>query len=246
MRAEWKELQRQYRAAGRDPRTEPVVRNSTEPELLAYFSMPVLMRKLCRKELAMKPSETVSGEMMQLWLQEARKRNRVVDDPDLLPIGTAAKVGDEAASPFLALFIRHGSSNAVAEAASSEAEALLESCLAHVRVVVRGAERAGQVDPGEIRGKFVDERAGEYRFRHALTRQALLDTGVDLALDRSGLGGHGTCAQAQDGCEKGGTEHIHAALVPSVPQDANPNVPDIAERPSVFAVRTRPECRLPH
>ena len=57
MRAEWKELQRQYRAAGRDPRTEPVVRNSTEPELLAYFSMPVLMRKLCRKELAMKPSE---------------------------------------------------------------------------------------------------------------------------------------------------------------------------------------------
>lgn len=98
MRAEWNELQRQYRAAGRDPRTEPVVRNSTEPELLAYFSMPVLMRKLCRKELAMKPSESVSGEMMQLWLQDARKRNRVVDDPDQLPIGTAAKVGDEALS----------------------------------------------------------------------------------------------------------------------------------------------------
>ena len=97
-RNEWLELQRQLRGAGRSPKTKPIVRNSSEAELLAYFSVPVLLRKLVRAELAMKPSENVGGEMMQLWLQEARKQRQVVDDPELLPIGTAARIGTEPVS----------------------------------------------------------------------------------------------------------------------------------------------------
>src|SRR5580765_3343534 len=93
-RAEWTELQRQYRAAGHNPNLEPVVKNSTEAELLSDLTTPVLLRKLVRSELALKPQENVSGEMMRLWLQEARKRHPVVDDPDQLPLGTAARVGD--------------------------------------------------------------------------------------------------------------------------------------------------------
>jgi hypothetical protein len=94
-RAEWAELQRQYRAAGHNPNLEPVVKNSTEAELLAYLATPVLLRKLVRSELALKPQENVSSEMMRLWLQEARKRHPVVDDPDQLPLGTAVRVGDQ-------------------------------------------------------------------------------------------------------------------------------------------------------
>ena len=46
-----------------------------------------------RLALLVAGDEPVSGEMLKLWLQDAKKRIPVVDDPDQLPLGTAAKVG---------------------------------------------------------------------------------------------------------------------------------------------------------
>ena len=40
--------------------------------------------RLVRAELELKPTESVGPEMLKLWLQEARKRHQVQDDPDQL------------------------------------------------------------------------------------------------------------------------------------------------------------------
>lgn len=93
VRAFWRELQQQLRAAGRDPSEFAAVRNTDEAQWLDDLAMQMAQERLVRLELGLEPREPVSGDMLQLWLQEQRKAHRVVADPDELPPGTAVRVG---------------------------------------------------------------------------------------------------------------------------------------------------------
>lgn len=93
-RAFWEAQKAEMRRRGEKPENTSAVRNSTEAELLQFFALHLTQEKLVRQELGMKAQETVSADMLKLWLQEARKRHKVVTDPDQLPIGTAARVDD--------------------------------------------------------------------------------------------------------------------------------------------------------
>jgi hypothetical protein len=94
VRAFWQELQAQLRAAGRAPEDFPGVRNSTEAQWLHDLATQLAQERLVRAELDLRAEEPVSGDMMKLWLQEARRKTRVVTDPESLPPGCAARVGD--------------------------------------------------------------------------------------------------------------------------------------------------------
>ncbi|MCA8977530.1 MAG: peptidylprolyl isomerase [Planctomycetes bacterium] len=88
----WEQLQQQLRAAGRDPRDFPAMRNSTEPELLRDLAVQLAQERLVRHALDLPADEAVSGEMLRLWIAERRKKATIVTDPELLPTGTAARV----------------------------------------------------------------------------------------------------------------------------------------------------------
>jgi hypothetical protein len=96
------DIQRQLRAGGSDPAKLAILRNSSEADLLADLVLPIAHERLVRRELELKGSEEVSKEMLQLWLVEARKRHKVVDDPEQLPLGTAVRI-DERDVPLLEL-----------------------------------------------------------------------------------------------------------------------------------------------
>lgn len=95
VRAFWNEQQRQLRAIGRDPMQEPIVRNSTEAQLLQDLSLPLALERLVRKELELGKNEAVGPDMQRLWLQEVHKRHRIVADPDQLPAGVAVRIDDQ-------------------------------------------------------------------------------------------------------------------------------------------------------
>jgi parvulin-like peptidyl-prolyl isomerase len=90
----WNELQRQLQAAGRRPQEFPWIRNSSEAELFDLLAVQLAQERLVRAEVGLGADEPVGGEMLKLWLQEERKRVPAVTDPDALPHGAAARVGD--------------------------------------------------------------------------------------------------------------------------------------------------------
>lgn len=93
--ARWNELRDQLKQAGRDPEKEPLLRNCTEAALLDYLAVDLAHEQLVRHELSLSTNEKVSPAMLQLWVKEARDRAKVVDDPDQLPVGTAATIGTD-------------------------------------------------------------------------------------------------------------------------------------------------------
>ncbi len=95
VRSRWEELRQQMRAVGRDLEREPIFRNCGEPALLDYLAIDLAHEQLVRKQLELRDHEQVSPAMLELWLQEARQRTTVIDDPDQLPIGTAVRIGDQ-------------------------------------------------------------------------------------------------------------------------------------------------------
>lgn len=98
----WNELKAQLRAAGRDIDKEPSFRNAGEKVLLDYLAIDLAHEQIVRRELSLGADEQVSPAMLELWVKEAREREKVVEDPDQLPLGTAAKIGDDGL-PLLAL-----------------------------------------------------------------------------------------------------------------------------------------------
>lgn len=98
----WNELKAQMKAAGRDIDKEPSFRNTGEKVLLDYLAIDLAHEQIVRRELSLGADEQVSPAMLELWVKEAREREKVVDDPDQLPLGTAAKIGEDGL-PLLAL-----------------------------------------------------------------------------------------------------------------------------------------------
>lgn len=94
VRAFWDDLQQQLRAAGQRPEEFAAVRNTSEKQLLEDVALQMAQERLVRAELGLSAKERVSGDMMQLWLQEEKKRCEVVSDAELLPPGVAARVGE--------------------------------------------------------------------------------------------------------------------------------------------------------
>jgi hypothetical protein len=91
----WADLQAQLRAAGKKPEEFAAVRNTGETEWLRYLAIQMAQERLVRAELELDPKEQVSGDMLRLWQQEARKKATIEIDPDVLPIGTAAVIDGE-------------------------------------------------------------------------------------------------------------------------------------------------------
>ncbi len=98
----WSELKAQMKAAGRDVDKEPSFQNTGEKVLLDYLAIDLAHEQIVRRELSLGADEEVSPAMLELWIKEARERAKVIDDPDQLPLGTAAKIGDDGL-PLLAL-----------------------------------------------------------------------------------------------------------------------------------------------
>ncbi len=94
VRKYWEDLKAQLRAAGQKPEELPVVRNTPEDELLRDFAIQMAHERLVRKELALPAGEAVSPAMQQLWLQQARQQHQVIEDPDVLPPGVAARINE--------------------------------------------------------------------------------------------------------------------------------------------------------
>ena len=95
VRAFWEELQKQLRAAGQKPEDFAAVRNTSMAQWFEDIAVQIAQERLVRAELRMRPDEQVSGDMQKLWLQEERKKHKVVTDPDQLPQGTAARIDDD-------------------------------------------------------------------------------------------------------------------------------------------------------
>lgn len=95
VQAFWRKLQDQLRAAGKRPEDFAAVRNTGEKQWLDDLSVTIAQERLVRQELGLRDGEEVNGDMLRLWLGEARERGDVQTDPDRLPLGTAAKVGDQ-------------------------------------------------------------------------------------------------------------------------------------------------------
>lgn len=95
VRTFWKELQAQLRAAGKKPEEFAAVRNTGEAEWLRYLAIQMAQERLVRAELELGPKDPVSGDMLRLWQQEARKQAKIEIDPDVLPIGSAAVIDGE-------------------------------------------------------------------------------------------------------------------------------------------------------
>lgn len=89
----WEKLKKQLIAAGRKPHEFAAVRNTDEEQWLNDLAVQLAQERLVRKELELGENEKVSGDMLQLWLKEARESAKVETDPDKLPVGSAAMVG---------------------------------------------------------------------------------------------------------------------------------------------------------
>lgn len=98
----WSELKAQLKAAGRDIDKEPSFVNTGEQVLLDYLAIDLAHEQIVRRELSLGADEEVSPAMLELWVKEAREREKIVDDPDQLPLGTAAKIGEDGL-PLIAL-----------------------------------------------------------------------------------------------------------------------------------------------
>jgi hypothetical protein len=94
VRAFWQRLQQQLREAGSRPEDFAAVRNTSEQQWFADLAVQMAQERLVRAELGLAPTEAVSPDMLKLWLQEERRKHKVVFDPDHLPTGSCARVGD--------------------------------------------------------------------------------------------------------------------------------------------------------
>ncbi|MBL8737241.1 MAG: peptidylprolyl isomerase [Planctomycetes bacterium] len=94
VRVFWAELQRQLRAAGREPDEFAAVRNTSERQWLEDLSLQMAQERLVRRELDLRPDEKVGGDMLKLWMQEQTRKAKVQSDPDQLPPGTALRLED--------------------------------------------------------------------------------------------------------------------------------------------------------
>ncbi|MBL8755681.1 MAG: peptidyl-prolyl cis-trans isomerase [Planctomycetes bacterium] len=94
VRAFWNQLQDQLRAAGRRPEEFAAIRNTSEAQWFADLAVQMAQERVVRAELGLGKNDAVGGDMLQLWLQEERKKATVVVDADTLPAGTAVRVGD--------------------------------------------------------------------------------------------------------------------------------------------------------
>ena len=88
----WKQLQDQLVKAGHNPQDYAAVRNTSKEQWLDDLSVQIAQERLVRNELGLADNESVGGDMLKLWLGEARQRASVEVDPDKLPVGTAAQV----------------------------------------------------------------------------------------------------------------------------------------------------------
>lgn len=94
VQAFWQKLQEQLRQAGRRPEEFAAVRNTSEAQWLDDLAVQMAQERLVRKALGLRADEQVSGDMLTLWLQEEKKHAAPETDPDKLPVGTIARVGD--------------------------------------------------------------------------------------------------------------------------------------------------------
>lgn len=88
----WDTLQQQLRAKGLEPSEFPAVRNSGEKQWFDDLAVQMAQERVVRAALGLSAAEQVSGDMMKLWLQEQRKKAKLVTDPDQLPAGTAVRI----------------------------------------------------------------------------------------------------------------------------------------------------------
>jgi len=95
VRAFWQQLQEQLRAAGHRPEDFAAVRNTGEAQWLEDLAVQMAQERLVRTELGLGAKEAVGADMLKLWLQEERRKHHVVTDPELLPIGTCARIDEQ-------------------------------------------------------------------------------------------------------------------------------------------------------
>ncbi|MFT4515149.1 MAG: hypothetical protein ACI89X_001459 [Planctomycetota bacterium] len=92
----WTQLKQQLIEAGRRPEDFAAVRNTSEAQWLEDLSVQIAQERVVRKELGLAEDEKVGGDMLKLWLVEARENAKIETDPDKLPVGTAANVNGKA------------------------------------------------------------------------------------------------------------------------------------------------------
>ena len=92
----WTKLQKQLVEGGHRPEDFAAIRNSSEAQWLKDLSVQIAQERVVRKELGLADNEDVGGDMLKLWLTEARERANIEVDPDKLPVGTAVKINDKA------------------------------------------------------------------------------------------------------------------------------------------------------
>lgn len=90
----WQKLQEQLRSAGQRPEQFPAIRNTSKEQWFADLAVQIAQERLVRSELRLGADEPVTPDMLKLWLQEERKKRKVVIDPDTLPAGTAVRIDD--------------------------------------------------------------------------------------------------------------------------------------------------------
>ena len=73
VQAFWQQLKEQLLAAGRRPEEFAAVRNTGEQQWLEDLSVQLAQERLVRAELGLDEDEKVSGDMLRLWLREARE-----------------------------------------------------------------------------------------------------------------------------------------------------------------------------
>ena len=73
----WKQLQDQLVKAGHNPQDYAAVRNTSKEQWLDDLSVQIAQERLVRNELGLADNESVGGDMLKLWLGEARQRASV-------------------------------------------------------------------------------------------------------------------------------------------------------------------------
>jgi hypothetical protein len=176
-KAFWRQLQDQLRAAGRRPEEFAAVRNTSEEQWLADLAVQMAQERLVRAELRLRKNEPVSGDMLKLWLAEAKKQTEVVTDADQLPPGTAARVGERviAAIDLGMLLLR--------TAEDDERERFVRQFVYLERLEDLGRELGVEVGPADL-DRAIEERrqdaARDPRYRGASFESMLQAEGLSV------------------------------------------------------------------
>lgn len=87
------QLAAQMRAGGLDLEDKLASLGMTAAEFREYAAIQLAHIQLVRKELGLGPRADVDGDMLRLWLAQARRQRQVVTDESALPAGCVARVG---------------------------------------------------------------------------------------------------------------------------------------------------------